>query len=74
MAQLTVMDGTGDTPTVYNPTDTSAVAGVQQRFNELLAGGYAAFVLEQEGGDAIPTRAFKPGAHEHVLFPLGAGG
>jgi hypothetical protein len=72
--QLTVMDGTGDSPVTYDPADVASTADVQQRFGELLAGGYAAFVIEQEGGDAIPTRSFQPDAHEHVLFPWGAGG
>lgn len=49
---LCVMNQTGDTRTVWDPTDTEAVAKVRAEFDALIEAGFQAYSIPAKGAGA----------------------
>jgi hypothetical protein len=73
MATHIVMDHSGDRRHEFNPEDAAALLKAEQRFNELMKGGYTAAVRSPTG-DPIVTRNFDPAAKETLFYPRLVGG
>jgi hypothetical protein len=73
MATQIVMDHTGDTRHVFEPTDLKAVAKAEHRFRQLTSVGFTAAV-RTESGDVAVTRSFETNAQETLFFPRLVGG
>lgn len=72
--RVCVLGSEGDRVLTCEPTDTEQLALIEAEFSQLLNSGYAAFVIEQDGGVAKRTPSIVPGAFEHVVFRQGYGG
>jgi hypothetical protein len=73
MATQIVMDHTGDTRHIFEPTDLKAVVKAEHRFRQLTSVGFTAAV-RTESGDVAVTRSFDPKAEETLFFPRLVGG
>jgi hypothetical protein len=73
MATQIVMDHTGDTQHIFEPTDLNAVAEAEHRFKQLTSAGFTAAV-RIASGDVAVTRSFDPKAEETLFFPRLVGG
>lgn len=73
MATQIVMDTTGDTRTIFDPADGSAVREAEARFERLLRHGYTA-ATRNGSGPATIVRSFDPAAEETLFYPRLVGG
>jgi hypothetical protein len=73
MAEQIVMDHSGDSRFVFDPSDITALAKAEGRFNRLIGGGYTAAVRDANGTTKV-TRIFDPKAEEALFFPRLVGG
>jgi hypothetical protein len=73
MATQIVMDTTGDSRTMFDPADPSAVRDAEARFDRLLRHGYSAGTRNGSGPVTI-TRTFDPAAEETLFYPRLVGG
>ena len=65
---LRILDNSGDSVTVYDPTIDSEVAKAMEKFDESMAKGMRAFVLETEsGGEGFVTQTLDPQEQVHVV-------
>lgn len=70
---LRVLDQTGDTATVYDPTNVEDVEAVRKTFDEMKALGYLSYKVGEQGeGDEV-IRTFDPDA-DIVMSPQLIGG
>lgn len=72
MAELIVMDRTGDSRTAFTADDSASVDAAMTRFAEMVGKGYTA-VGEVNGQKAV-IRAFDPDAEKIILYPQYIGG
>ncbi len=74
MATQIVMDHNGDTRHNFDKEDAAALLKAEQRFNELMKGGYTAAGRSSTGQPTV-IRNFDPaGAEETLFFPRLVGG
>jgi hypothetical protein len=73
MATQIIMDHSGDRRHDFNPQDAAALLKAEQRFDELMRGGYTAAVRSPTG-DPTVIRKFDPAAQETLFFPRLVGG
>jgi hypothetical protein len=73
MAVQIIMDHSGDSRHEFNPEDAAALFKAEQRFNELMRGGYTGAVRSPTG-DPTVIRKFDPAAEETLFFPRLVGG
>jgi hypothetical protein len=73
MATQIVMDHNGDSRYNFDAMDAAALLKAEQRFNELMKGGYTAAVRSASGEPRV-TRNFDPHADETLFFPRLVGG
>ena len=73
MAIQIVMDHTGDSRHVFNPSDSDALARAEERFKELTGRGFTAAV-RTGSGESRRLQAFDPTAEETLFFPRLVGG
>jgi hypothetical protein len=75
LAELIVMDRTGDTRMTFTPDDCAAVAEATERFNDLVGVKKYLAVVPGAGGEAGRIlRAFDPTAEKIILNPPFIGG
>lgn len=75
MAELIIMDRTGDTRVTFTPDDKAAVTTAMERFTELVGGRkYLATVPGENGGPGRIIREFDPTAEKIVLHAPFIGG
>jgi hypothetical protein len=67
------MDHSGDSRHEFNPEDAAALFKAEQRFNELMRGGYTA-AARSPTGDPTVIRKFDPATEETLFFPRLVGG
>ena len=72
---LEIMDRTGETKTIWDPTKRDEVDTARETFNKLKAKGYSAFHVDKKG-EKTGTRldAFDPEAGAIIMIPQFAGG
>jgi hypothetical protein len=73
MATQIVMDHNGDSRHNFNAEDAVALRQAEQRFNELMRGGYTAAARSASGQPRV-IRSFDPAAEETLFFPRLVGG
>lgn len=73
MSTHIVMDHSGDSRHEFNPEDAAALRAAEQRFNELMKGGYTAAVRSPLGEPTV-VRSFDPAAKETLFYPRLVGG
>jgi hypothetical protein len=73
MATHIVMDDTGDTRHDFDASDMAAIAKAEERFNQLISGGFTAAVRDA-AGDVWVTRSFDPTASETLYSTRGSPG
>ena len=73
MATQIVMDHNGDSRHTFNAEDAAALLKAEQRFDELMKGGYTAAVRSASGRSTV-IRNFDPAAKETLFFPRLVGG
>ena len=74
MGTLAVMDGTGDTKTVWDANSPDEVAAAKATFDSLKAKGYYAYSVEEGGGKGEIVHKFDPSAERLIMAPPIAGG
>lgn len=73
MAELIVMDHTGDSRMSFTPGDAPATQAAMTRFNELMAQGHIAY-KEGSDGEKTLTRKFDATAERITVHPQLIGG
>lgn len=73
MAELIIMDRTGDSRMSFTPGDAPATQAAMDRFKELLGQGHIAY-KEGADGQKTLTRTFDPDAERITLHPQLIGG
>jgi hypothetical protein len=73
MATQIIMDHFGDSRHEFDAEDAAALLKAEQRFNELMRGGYTAAVRSPTGDPTI-VRKFDPAAKETLFYPRLVGG
>jgi hypothetical protein len=73
MAELIVMDHTGDTRHKFDAADKAAVGQAEKRFLDLTGAGFTA-ATKSAGGEATITRTFDPTAEQTLFYPRLVGG
>jgi hypothetical protein len=73
---LRILDNTGDTVLTYDPAIDTEVENAMAKFDESMAKGMKAFVLETEGGgEGYATQTLDPQTAVHtVVSPQYVGG
>lgn len=74
MAELIVMDRTGDSRTAFTPDDAASVATAMEKFAEMTGKGYFATVPGDGGEPGRLIRAFDPAAEKIIMSPQLIGG
>lgn len=74
MGQMAVMDGTGDTKVVWDPTKQDEVDAAKATFNSLRKKKYKAFAVLKDGEPGHEISEFDPTAGKIIMVPPMAGG
>ena len=74
MGQLTVMDHTGDTKTLWNPDSPDEVAAVRKQFKSLRKKGFLAYRVAGDGSQGVAMAEFDPHAGKVIMTPAMSGG
>lgn len=74
MSEMTVIDKTGDTKTVWDPANEDEVAVARASFNSLRNKGYLAYRVKEKGAKGSAITEFDPEAGSIILSPPMAGG
>jgi hypothetical protein len=69
-----VMDGTGDTKTIWDPNSPDEVEHARQTFDSFKAKGYVAYRVQEKGDKGEVMRAFDPQAKCMILAKPMVGG
>ena len=72
--EMRVMDGTGDTKTIWDADNPDEVANARKTFDELRAKRYIAFRVNKLGNKGEQMSAFDPEAEKMILIPPMIGG
>lgn len=72
---MEVMDGTGDTKSIWDPENEAEVAAAEAQYNVLTKKGYRAFtVTGKDGEQGEQMDKFDPKAGRMIMIPQMAGG
>ena len=71
---MKVLDHTGDTRTIWDPTVQAEVDAARAQFETLRGKGYMAYRVNNEGGEAEQIREFDSTAGRIILRPQLVGG
>lgn len=74
MSELRVMDRTGDSRLQWDKANADEVRVAEERFNELVKAGYAAFSVTAKGDKGVQIDEFDPHAERLILVPQMVGG
>ena len=72
--EMRVMDGTGDTKTIWDSENADEVASARKTFDELRAKRYLAFRVNKLGNKGEQMNTFDPSAEKMILVPPLVGG
>lgn len=74
-ALMEVMDGSGDTKSIWDPKNEAEVAAAEAQYNVLTKKGYKAFrVTGKDGEQGERMKTFDPKAGRMIMIPQMAGG
>ncbi|MGY3444772.1 MULTISPECIES: hypothetical protein [unclassified Bradyrhizobium] len=73
MAELFIMDQTGDTRYEFDPADREQLTRAETRFGELISEGYTA-AARRADGETVLVRSLDPAAKETLFYPRLVGG
>lgn len=74
MNELRVIDPTGDTKTIWDPSRPDEVENARETFRKLKAKGYIAYRVDQGGNKAEIMAEFDPQAGKVIMAPPVVGG
>lgn len=74
MAELSVLDVTGDTRLMWDRNNPEEVARAKQRFDEMKAKRYLAYKVTKKGDQGEVLKDFDPAAERIILTPPMRGG
>lgn len=74
MAELMVLDNTGDQRLQWDPTNSSEVRDARDRFDSFKKKGYAAYKVNKAGQEAELIHTFDPDAERLIMRPPMVGG
>ena len=72
--EMTVMDHTGDTKTIWNTDNPEEVAAAEAQFDELREKGYLAYKVRDSGTKGVAMSEFDAEAGKMILAPMPRGG
>ena len=74
-ALMEVMDGSGDTKSIWDPENEAEVAAAEAQYNVLIKKGYRAFAVTGEDGEqGEQMDKFDPKAGRMIMIPALKGG
>ncbi len=74
-ALMEVMDGSGDTKSIWDPENEAEVAAAEAQYNVLTKKGYKAFrVTGKDGDQGERMHKFDPKAGRMIMIPQMSGG
>lgn len=73
-AVMEVMDHTGDTKKIWDPTQPVEVEDARRSFEKLKKEGYAAFSVKEDGTAGVVIQEFDASAGRIIMRPPMAGG
>ncbi len=71
---LAVMDGTGDTRSIWSPDNPDEVAAAKRTFTDLKKKGYIAYSVDEDGDKNEIMREFDPMAGKVIMHKPMVGG
>lgn len=71
---MAVMDGTGDTKTIWNPNNQDEVDAARDTFKALRKKGYLIYRVNAEGNKGKAMTEFDPDAEKMIAVPAIVGG
>jgi hypothetical protein len=74
MGMIHVLDGTGDTKTIWDPKSEDEVEVAEQQFKKLIAKGYTAYKVDKEGNKSSQVKSFNKAYEKLIFVPPMAGG
>jgi hypothetical protein len=74
MAELCVMDMTGDSKTIWDPSNADEVAAARATFDTLKKKRYLAYKVKADGEKGELISDFDPTAGKIIMSPMMAGG
>lgn len=72
--EMRVLDHTGDTRSIWDPSKPDEVEAAKATFDALRAKGYLAYSVKRDGDKGEVMREFDPQAGKVILCPPLAGG
>lgn len=72
--EMSVMDRSGDTKTIFDPNNEAEVEAARQTFKALKKKGYLAYRVSGDGGKGEAMSDFDPQAGKIILTPPVVGG
>lgn len=72
--ELAVMDGTGDTKTIWDPNNEVEVETARDMFDHFKDKGFSIFHVGKEGEKAKIMNKFDPNAAKMIAVPVIVGG
>lgn len=74
-AMMEVMDGSGDTKSIWDPKNEAEVAAAEAQYDVLIKKGYRAFsVTGEDGEQGEQMNKFDPKAGRMIMIPALRGG
>lgn len=74
MHELSVMDSTGDTKTIWDADNATEVANARRTFDDFKKKGFAIYRVEGDGDRGEIMHKFDPEAEKMIAVPRMAGG
>jgi len=69
MAELRIIDDTGDSNVEWDINDLKSVEKAQKRFEKCLKDGYSAFSINKDGSQGKKLKDFDAKYEKVILFP-----
>jgi hypothetical protein len=69
MGEICILDMTGDTKVIWDPTNADEVAAAKQQFDTLKSKGFLAFAVKKDGSKGERIKEFDPTAEKIIMSP-----
>lgn len=74
MGVMKIMDGTGDSKVMWDPSHEDEVDAAEAQFDALMAKGFTAFKVKKDGSKGTSIKKFDPKAGKLIMVPKMVGG
>ncbi len=74
MGELAIIDNTGDTKVLWDPTNEDEVEAAEAQFDTLIDKGFTAYKVKKDGGKGQKITRFAPEAGKIIMVPKIVGG